>query len=77
MRICGLIFNSDADGAWWCGEFFRKVFSPYHRGKQSKNEMLGIQKTYSEQKKVELTGLEPVTPTLPVWCATSCAIAPD
>lgn len=25
---------------------------------------------------VELTGLEPVTPTLPVWCATSCAIAP-
>ena len=26
--------------------------------------------------KVELTGFEPVTPTLPVWCATSCAIAP-
>ncbi len=25
---------------------------------------------------VELTGLEPVTPTLPVWCATSCATAP-
>src|SRR5690606_3520247 len=25
---------------------------------------------------VELTGFEPVTPTLPVWCATSCAIAP-
>lgn len=26
---------------------------------------------------VELTGFEPVTPTLPVWCATSCAIAPE
>ena len=26
---------------------------------------------------VELTGFEPVTPTLPVWCATSCAIAPQ
>ena len=25
---------------------------------------------------VELTGFEPVTPTLPVWCATNCAIAP-
>src|SRR5699024_553924 len=25
---------------------------------------------------VELSGLEPLTPTLPVWCATSCAIAP-
>src|SRR4051794_11998065 len=26
---------------------------------------------------VELRGLEPLTPTLPVWCATSCATAPD
>ncbi|BDB41263.1 hypothetical protein IWGMT90018_17090 [Mycobacterium kiyosense] len=26
---------------------------------------------------VELRGLEPLTPTLPVWCATSCAIAPS
>lgn len=26
---------------------------------------------------VELRGLEPLTPTLPVWCATSCAIAPN
>ena len=26
---------------------------------------------------VELRGLEPLTPTLPVWCATSCAIAPE
>ncbi len=26
---------------------------------------------------VELTGLEPVTPTLPVLCAPSCAIAPS
>lgn len=25
---------------------------------------------------VELRGLEPLTPTLPVWCATSCATAP-
>ena len=27
-------------------------------------------------KRAVRTGLEPVTPTLPVWCATSCAIAP-
>jgi site-specific DNA recombinase len=27
-------------------------------------------------KSVELTGLEPVTPALPVRCATSCATAP-
>ena len=26
--------------------------------------------------RVELRGLEPLTPTLPVWCATSCATAP-
>jgi hypothetical protein len=26
---------------------------------------------------VELRGLEPLTPTLPVWCATSCATAPN
>ncbi len=26
---------------------------------------------------VELRGFEPLTPTLPVWCATNCAIAPD
>jgi hypothetical protein len=25
---------------------------------------------------VELRGFEPLTPTLPVWCATSCATAP-
>src|SRR3954465_4487226 len=29
-----------------------------------------------EPKWVELRGLEPLTPTLPVWCATSCATAP-
>ena len=28
-------------------------------------------------KRVELRGLEPLTPTLPVWCATNCAIAPE
>src|SRR3954447_20330381 len=27
-------------------------------------------------RRVELRGLEPLTPTLPVWCATSCATAP-
>ena len=26
--------------------------------------------------RVEPRGLEPLTPTLPVWCATSCATAP-
>ena len=29
-----------------------------------------------QQIRVELRGLEPLTPTLPVWCATSCATAP-
>jgi hypothetical protein len=28
-------------------------------------------------KLVELRGLEPLTPSLPVRCATSCAIAPN
>lgn len=27
-------------------------------------------------RSVEPRGLEPLTPTLPVWCATSCATAP-
>ncbi len=26
---------------------------------------------------VEHSGFEPLTPTLPVWCATSCANAPS
>ncbi len=30
----------------------------------------------SKSQMVELRGLEPLTPTLPVWCATSCATAP-
>jgi hypothetical protein len=30
----------------------------------------------SKTSLVELRGLEPLTPTLPVWCATNCAIAP-
>ena len=30
----------------------------------------------SKPPMVELRGLEPLTPTLPVWCATSCATAP-
>src|SRR3954469_1360934 len=30
----------------------------------------------SRVRGVELRGLEPLTPTLPVWCATSCATAP-
>jgi hypothetical protein len=31
----------------------------------------------SKTARVEPRGLEPLTPTLPVWCATSCATAPD
>src|SRR3954464_14570327 len=31
----------------------------------------------SKTSLVELRGLEPLTPTLPVWCATSCATAPN
>jgi site-specific DNA recombinase len=32
---------------------------------------------WSKTAMVELRGLEPLTPTLPVWCATSCATAPN
>ena len=28
-------------------------------------------------ERVEPRGLEPLTPTLPVWCATNCATAPS
>jgi site-specific DNA recombinase len=31
----------------------------------------------SKTNRVELRGFEPLTPTLPVWCATSCATAPE
>jgi hypothetical protein len=34
-------------------------------------------RTRSSQPFVEPRGLEPLTPTLPVWCATSCATAPN
>ncbi len=33
-------------------------------------------RAYVLVKWVELRGFEPLTPTLPVWCATNCAIAP-
>ena len=35
-----------------------------------------LQVALGQQIRVELRGLEPLTPTLPVWCATSCATAP-
>src|SRR3954462_1526694 len=35
-----------------------------------------LQKENGLVTRVELRGLEPLTPTLPVWCATSCATAP-
>ncbi len=35
-----------------------------------------LQVALGPMKWVELRGLEPLTPTLPVWCATSCATAP-
>ena len=31
---------------------------------------------YNASGPVEHSGFEPLTPTLPVWCATSCANAP-
>jgi site-specific DNA recombinase len=48
-----------------------------HRSSLSK-PALGISEDnlLSAEQMVELRGLEPLTPTLPVWCATSCAIAP-
>src|SRR6516225_8550541 len=39
-------------------------------------QTLEIQGPETAFRLVELRGLEPLTPTLPVWCATSCAIAP-
>jgi hypothetical protein len=43
-------------------------------------ELLGLSlagQGSSKTASVELRGLEPLTPTLPVWCATSCATAPN
>lgn len=39
-------------------------------------DSFSLVKGLKEPVLVELRGLEPLTPTLPVWCATSCAIAP-
>ena len=36
-----------------------------------------VNTTFSGWSMVEHTGFEPVTPTLPVWCAPSCANAPE
>ena len=46
---------------------------PPHGNPLDVNEYRGS----SEKYWVELRGLEPLTPTLPVWCATSCATAPN
>ena len=43
---------------------------------KARTETIDDGKGSSLVRGVELTGFEPVTPTLPVWCATSCAIAP-
>ncbi len=40
---------------------------------QSPSSQPAVREPY---RSVELRGLEPLTPTLPVWCATSCATAP-
>lgn len=42
----------------------------------STDSSISLVKGLKEPVLVELRGLEPLTPTLPVWCATSCAIAP-
>ena len=40
-------------------------------------KLLVKQRALALRNWVELRGLEPLTPTLPVWCATSCATAPN
>ena len=46
---------------------------------ESRSRTRGIEEldVSSKTHMVELRGFEPLTPTLPVWCATNCAIAPD
>src|SRR4029453_17364998 len=43
---------------------------------QPQTTQAALQKENGLVTRVELRGLEPLTPTLPVWCATSCATAP-
>ena len=43
------------------------------RGQKENPEALFLKASGS----VEHSGFEPLTPTLPVWCATSCANAPN
>jgi site-specific DNA recombinase len=45
-------------------------------GSQNANKPAHLGAGLKDTLLVELRGLEPLTPTLPVWCATSCAIAP-
>lgn len=45
--------------------------------KKTKSRKSSLQKDLRDMKMVEHRGLEPLTPTLPVWCAPNCANAPD
>lgn len=47
-----------------------------HSGLKERTMVTGLKESTLVEPKVELRGFEPLTPTLPVWCATNCAIAP-
>lgn len=47
-----------------------------HDFKKIKTRKPCLQKDLRDMKMVEHRGLEPLTPTLPVWCAPNCANAP-
>src|SRR5262249_15808724 len=63
--------------AVFCGVVTRRSVNPHgaHLGAQHAGAQ-NLKALSAPDFLVELRGLEPLTPTLPVWCATSCATAP-
>jgi site-specific DNA recombinase len=72
-------FDHDGDGPFVADDELSDLVSPlvtYARNENGTTREGGAEVGSSKNLLVELRGLEPLTPTLPVWCATSCATAP-
>jgi site-specific DNA recombinase len=71
--------DHDGDGPFVAYDELADLVSPlvtYARNENGTTIEGGADVGSSKNLLVELRGLEPLTPTLPVWCATSCATAP-
>src|SRR3954469_12680324 len=64
--------RTTTDGSGCGGTGWIQWLPKWHRGRR--RPLSGTENGLV--RRVELRGLEPLTPTLPVWCATSCATAP-